>query len=42
MKITKERIDILNVAEQRGANLLITDPDEGLRAEINLPYETAF
>ncbi len=42
MKITRDRIDIINQSKNANASLTLHDLTEGLRAELRLPLETAF
>ncbi|HRQ49804.1 MAG TPA: tetratricopeptide repeat protein [Agriterribacter sp.] len=42
MKITRERIDIMNQSKNANASLTLHDLTQGLRAELRLPLETAF
>lgn len=42
MKITRERIDVINQSKNANASLTLYDLTEGLRAELKLPLQTAF
>ncbi|HRN57865.1 MAG TPA: histidine kinase, partial [Agriterribacter sp.] len=42
MKITRERIDIINQSKNANASLTLHDLTEGLKAELKLPLQTAF
>ena len=42
MKITTERIEILNQTKKTKAGVTLVDLEQGLRAEVRLPLETAY
>ena len=42
MKITRERIDVINQSKNANASITLHDLAEGLRAELRLPLQTAF